>query len=129
MGDTPSQASERSFIRTRKAPERLTVATSRTHLDPVTEAFLSHLPVDKRYPCGSSVKFCHLAEGTVDVYPRMSPTSEWDVAAGCAILVAAGGKVSTPDGEPLTFGHVTSKFLVPGFIAWGDPSIARPFNR
>ena len=125
-GVAPSKADERSFIRTRTAPARLTVATSRTHLDAGTEDFLSRLPVDKRYPCGSSVKFCHIAEGTVDIYPRLSQTSEWDVAAGCAILVAAGGKVTTPEGWPLVFGNIGAKFLVPGFVAWGDPAMAKP---
>ena len=126
LGAAPSEAYDRSYIQARRAPARLTVATSRTHLDEVTEDFLSRLPIAKRYLCGSSVKFCHIAEGTADIYPRMSPTSEWDVAAGCAILVAAGGQVTTPEGGPLTFGHVGRKFLVPGFIAWGDPAIVKP---
>ena len=125
VGAPPSEAYDRSFIRARPAPSRLTVATSRTHLDEVTEDFLSRLPVAKRYLCGSAVKFCHIAEGSADIYPRLSPTREWDVAAGCAILVAAGGTVTTPQGGPLTFGHVAEKFLVPGFIAWGDPAIAK----
>src|SRR5690606_19512420 len=86
LGEPPSQAYERNYIRTRTAPERLTVATSRTHLDEITEDFLSRLPVGKRYLCGSSVKFCHIAEGSADLYPRLSPTHEWDIAAGCAIL-------------------------------------------
>ncbi len=123
-GAAPSDAYDRSFIQTRRAPERLTVATSRTHLDEVTEDFLSRLPVAKRYLCGSSVKFCHIAEGTADVYPRLAPTREWDVAAGCAILVAAGGTVTAPDGGPLKFGRLAEKFLVPGFIAWGDAAKA-----
>jgi 3'(2'), 5'-bisphosphate nucleotidase len=126
LGAAPREAYDRSFIRVRKAPARLTVATSRTHLDEVTEDFLSRLPIGKRYLCGSSVKFCHIAEGAADIYPRMSPTREWDIAAGCAILVAAGGTVTTPDGGPLTFGQSAKKFLVPGFIAWGDPAIAKP---
>ena len=125
FGAPPSEAYDRSFIRARPAPSRLTVATSRTHLDEVTEDFLSRLPVAKRYLCGSAVKFCHIAEGSADIYPRLSPTREWDVAAGCAILAAAGGIVTRPDGGQLTFGHVSAKFLVPGFIAWGDPAIAK----
>ncbi len=125
FGAPPSEAYDRSFIRARPAPPRLTVATSRTHLDEMTEDFLSRLPVAKRYLCGSAVKFCHIAEGTADIYPRLSPTREWDVAAGCAILAAAGGVVTMPNGEPLTFGHAAEKFLVPGFIAWGDPAIAK----
>jgi 3'(2'), 5'-bisphosphate nucleotidase len=111
-------------IHTRPAPGRLIVATSRSHLDENTEDFLARLPLSKRYLCGSSVKFCYLAQGEADIYPRLSPTREWDVAAGCAILVAAGGMVMSPQREPLPFGRRTEKFLVPGFIALGDPSIA-----
>jgi len=125
-GAAPSEASERRFISARKAPAELRAATSRTHLDPSTEAFLSRLSATNRYPCGSSVKFCHIAEGGADIYARLAPTREWDIAAGCAILTAAGGKVTTPDGGPLAFGNVGAKFLVPGFVAWGDPSLVRP---
>jgi 3'(2'), 5'-bisphosphate nucleotidase len=126
LGAPPSEAYDRSYIRARPAPARLTVATSRTHLDEVTEDFLSRLPVAKRYLCGSAVKFCHIAEGTADIYPRLSPTREWDVAAGCAILAAAGGVVTTPAGTPLHFGRSAEKFLVPAFVAWGDPAIVKP---
>ncbi len=108
-------------MRTRAMPARPTIATSRTHLDDVTEAFISRLPVGKRYMCGSSMKFCHIAEGTVDIYPRFSPTCEWDIAAGCAILAAAGGLTTTTSGDALRFGNMSSKFFVPGFIALGDP--------
>jgi 3'(2'), 5'-bisphosphate nucleotidase len=115
---------ERSTIRTRPAPEALVVATSRTHLDERTENFFARLPLAKRYPCGSSVKFCHLAQGDADVYPRLSPTHEWDIAAGCAILAAAGGVVTDPQGAPLQFGRSAGKYLIPAFVAWGDPSKA-----
>lgn len=120
---TLAKAYGRSPIHTRPAPGRLTVATSRSHLDEATEDFLARLPLAKRYLCGSSVKFCYLAQGEADVYPRLSPTREWDVAAGCAILAAAGGAVTTPQGAALSFGHLNKRFLVPGFIAMGDPSI------
>jgi len=80
--------------------------------------------VAKRFPCGSSVKFCYLAQGEADIYPRLAPTHEWDIAAGCAILTAAGGVVTDPDRGPLKFGRPAEKFLVPGFIAWGDPAKA-----
>ncbi|MEP7032304.1 MAG: inositol monophosphatase family protein, partial [Pseudolabrys sp.] len=112
-----------TFIHTRPAPARLTVATSRTHLDEQTEDFLSRLPLAKRYLCGSSVKFCHLAQGDADIYPRLSPTREWDLAAGCAILAAAGGTVVSPQRGPLKFGRLVEKFLVPGFLALGDPAL------
>jgi 3'(2'), 5'-bisphosphate nucleotidase len=116
---------ERSPIHTRPAPERLVAAISRSHLDERSEAFLARLPVTQRYMCGSSVKFCHVAQGDADIYPRLAPTHEWDIAAGCAILAAAGGAATDPEGKPLRFGEEQTKFLVPGFIAWGDPALAR----
>ena len=98
------------------------MATSRSHLDEATEDFLARLPVAKRFLCGSSVKFCYVAQGEADVYPRLAPTHEWDIAAGCAILAAAGGAVTGPHGSRLHFGRRSEKFLVPGFLAWGDPA-------
>jgi 3'(2'), 5'-bisphosphate nucleotidase len=124
LGAGQAKAYGRMPIHTRPAPGRLTVATSRSHLDEATEDFLARLPLAKRYLCGSSVKFCYLAQGEADVYPRLSPTREWDVAAGYAILVAAGGAVINPQREQLQFGRMAEKFLVPGFIALGDPAIA-----
>ena len=100
------------------------MATSRSHLDEATEEFLARLPVARRFLCGSAVKFCYLAQGEADVYPRLSPTHEWDIAAGCAILTAAGGLVTAPDGRALQFGRRMEKFVVPGFIAWGDATKA-----
>ncbi|HEY0223571.1 MAG TPA: 3'(2'),5'-bisphosphate nucleotidase CysQ [Pseudolabrys sp.] len=123
-----AKAYGRQPIHTRPAPGRLTVATSRSHLDETTEDFLARLPLAKRYLCGSSVKFCYLAQGEADVYPRLSPTREWDVAAGYAILVAAGGLVIDPRRGLLQFGRMAEKFLIPGFIALGDPTIATSIN-
>jgi 3'(2'), 5'-bisphosphate nucleotidase len=123
-GAGPERADERSTIRTRPAPARLVAAASRSHLDDLTEDFLTRLPLAKRYLCGSSIKFCHIAQGEADVYPRLSPTHEWDIAAGCAILTAAGGVVTDPQGGPLRFGQADKRFLVPAFVAWGDPARA-----
>jgi 3'(2'), 5'-bisphosphate nucleotidase len=123
--DPAARASERTVIRVRAAPREMVAAISRTHLDSKSEDFLSRRNVTKRYGCGSSVKFCHIAQGDADIYPRLSPTCEWDIAAGCAILAAAGGKVTDPDGGELHFASGAEKFLVPGFIAWGDPAAAR----
>jgi 3'(2'), 5'-bisphosphate nucleotidase len=123
-GSGVATVNEPIAIRTRPAPERMVVATSRTHLDGETQTFLSRLPEVEPYPCGSSVKFCQVAQGAADLYPRLSPTHEWDIAAGCAILAAAGGLVTDPQGQPLRFARVKSNFLVPGFIAWGDASRA-----
>ena len=113
-----------SPIRTRKAPKQLTVATSRSHLDKDSENFLTRVAVGERFPCGSSVKFCFIAQGDVDIYPRLAPTREWDIAAGHAILTAAGGAVTAADGGTIQFGQIAQKFLVPGFIAWGDATLA-----
>ena len=95
---------------------------SRSHLDRQTEAFLARLPVAERLASGSAVKFCQVAEGAADVYPRLSTTCEWDIAAGHAVLSAAGGTVTTPEGAALSYGQVARSFRVPAFIAWGDPT-------
>ncbi len=100
------------------------VAVSRSHGDARTEAFIAGRPGAIRQTLGSSVKFCRLAEGTVDIYPRLAPTHEWDIAAGHAIVIAAGGKITDPQGAGLRFGKGQKDFIVPGFIAWGDPSAA-----
>jgi 3'(2'), 5'-bisphosphate nucleotidase len=128
LGAGQAKAFGRSPIHTRPAPGRLTVTTSRSHLDEATEDFLARLPLAKRYLCGSSVKFCYIAQGEADVYPRLSPTREWDVAAGHAILVAAGGAVINPQRGQLQFGRMAEKFLVAGFIALGDPALAASMN-
>jgi 3'(2'), 5'-bisphosphate nucleotidase len=97
---------------------------SRSHLEPQTQALLARLPIADRRACGSAVKFCQVAEGSADVYARFSPTCEWDVAAGHAVLAAAGGVVNTPEGAPVSYGRMAENFGVPAFIAWGDPSAA-----
>jgi 3'(2'), 5'-bisphosphate nucleotidase len=95
-------------------------AVSRSFLDPASVALLDRLHVGKRVPCGSALKFCRIAEGAADIYPRLAPTREWDVAAGHAVLAAAGGAVTRPDGGPLHYGDAASDFRVPAFVAWGD---------
>ncbi|MGX1105290.1 MULTISPECIES: 3'(2'),5'-bisphosphate nucleotidase CysQ [Bradyrhizobium] len=114
-------------IKTRPCPPRgapWTVAVSRSHGDARTEAFIDERGGAVRAVLGSAVKFGRVAEGEVDIYPRLSPTSEWDVAAGHAVVVAAGGKVTDSNGSPLHFGLGREDFLVPEFIAWGDPAAA-----
>ncbi|MCP1830890.1 3'(2'), 5'-bisphosphate nucleotidase [Bradyrhizobium sp. USDA 4532] len=114
-------------IKTRPCPPRgapWTVAVSRSHGDARTEAFIDARGNAVRAVLGSAVKFGRVAEGEVDIYPRLSPTSEWDVAAGHAVVVAAGGKVTDSKGSPLHFGLGREDFLVPEFIAWGDPAAA-----
>jgi 3'(2'), 5'-bisphosphate nucleotidase len=108
-------------IRVRTQPRDEAVATvSRSYLDPASVALLDRLHVRKRIPCGSALKFCRIAEGAADIYPRLAPTREWDVAAGHAVLAAAGGTVTRPDGGSLCYGDATCDFRVPAFVAWGD---------
>lgn len=122
-------ADEPRSIRTRRWPEQNGVAVmSRSHLDPATEAFLERLGPITRDASGSAIKFCQIADGSADVYPRLATTCEWDVAAGHALVAAAGGIVTTPDGGSLTFGHADKNFRVPAFIAWGDPVKAASFE-
>ena len=97
---------------------------SRSHGDKRTEAFIADRPGAIRQALGSAVKFGRIAEGGADIYPRLSPTSEWDVAAGHAIVTAAGGKITDSRGAALCFGEAREDFLVPEFIAWGDPNVA-----
>ncbi len=108
-------------IRTRPRPVRLVAVVSRSHLDPASEAFLAGLPVERRIQVGSAIKFCRLAEGAADVYPRLSPVQEWDAAAGHALLVAAGGSMTAPDGRPLVYGRPEKGWRIDGFVAWGAP--------
>ena len=82
-------------LRTRAAPrDGLAGTVSRSHLDPATVALLDRLGVKTRLPCGSALKFCRIAEGAADLYPRLATTCEWDVAAGHALVEAAGGAVT-----------------------------------
>jgi len=113
-------------IRTRPWPPRERVAAvSRSHFDPASDEFLKRVAPVQRLPCGSALKFCRIAEGVIDVYPRLAPTSEWDIAAGHAIVAAAGGAVFTPEGFALQYGRMHEQFRVPGFTAWGDANAAR----
>jgi 3'(2'), 5'-bisphosphate nucleotidase len=110
-------------VRPRSLPEgTLIVAVSRSHLDAETEAFLERLPRAERLVSGSAIKLCRVAEGSADIYPRLAPTREWDVAAGHAIVAAAGGIVMGADGTPLSYGRLDRDLRVPGFVAWGDPA-------
>jgi 3'(2'), 5'-bisphosphate nucleotidase len=96
--------------------------TSRSHLNEETRAFLATLKIEKTLTAGSSLKFCRLACGRADVYPRLGPTMEWDTAAGHAILAAAGGAVRQLDGAELAYGKRDKGYLNPSFVAWGqDP--------
>jgi 3'(2'), 5'-bisphosphate nucleotidase len=118
-GAHPKDAGARDTLRTSAHHGDVWRAmVSRSHPDPATEQWLNQLPKVERMVCGSSVKFCRIAEGKADIYPRLGPVSEWDIAAGDAILSTAGGIVLTPEGEALRYGRVDRNLKVPAFVAW-----------
>lgn len=112
-----------SQIRTRPLPqpgEPWIATVSRSHLDAATVAFIDARPGAVHATLGSSLKFCRIAEGEADIYPRLASICEWDIAAGAALVIAAGGKVTDRTGAPLRFDEPRPNFIVPEFIAWGD---------
>jgi 3'(2'), 5'-bisphosphate nucleotidase len=102
-----------------RAPERVRVVGSRSHRGDSLERFLARLGPHELIAVGSSLKFCMIAEGTADVYPRLGPTSEWDTAAAQAVVLGAGGAVVRLDGEPLQY-NTGEELLNPFFVAYGD---------
>lgn len=121
--DAPSPAipaEKRRPIHVRPVPSTgLTVVSSRSHGNPQTEAYLAGYPICERVTVGSSLKFCLLAAGEADLYPRLGPTMEWDTAAGHAVLAAAGGSVWAPGGVPLRYakpGYRNSHFVATGML-------------
>ncbi|MXS84779.1 3'(2'),5'-bisphosphate nucleotidase [Nitrosomonas sp. HPC101] len=97
------------------------VVASRSHLDAGTQTFIDRLGEVLLLQVGSSLKFCRVAEGMADIYPRLAPTSEWDTAAAQAILEGAGGKVIDLDGRALRYGK--PGVLNPAFIAVRDVAL------
>ncbi len=119
-GDGQPQA-----IQTRRADLRhLTVVASRDHAGPVVEAFLGRLSGAEVTSMGSSLKFCLVAEGKADFYPRVVPTMQWDTAAAQAILEAAGGHLTAMDGARLEYRK--ERLRNPSTMAFGDASIDWP---
>ncbi len=100
----------------------LRVAASRSHRDARTEALLARMGEIEPVGLGSSLKFCRLADGTLDAYPRLGPTSEWDTAAGQAILEGAGGLLVDPSGRPFRYNQ-RQTLLNGDFVALGDPAL------
>jgi 3'(2'), 5'-bisphosphate nucleotidase len=119
IGSFVEKAGERRKIRCRRSPaEGLTVVSSRSHGDQQgLERFLAGKLVSRTTTAGSSLKLCRVAAGEADCYPRLGRTMEWDIAAGHAILAAAGGRVTHLDGTELTYGK--PGFENPHFVAWG----------
>jgi len=120
-GLEPRQTSDCPFqtVRVRTPGAKLTAVASRSHKSPETETFLARYAIGERRDSGSSLKFCTIARGEADIYPRLAPTMEWDIAAGHAVLAAAGGAVTTPTGEPIRYGKSETGFRNGFFVAWG----------
>jgi 3'(2'), 5'-bisphosphate nucleotidase len=110
-------------------PQALVAFTSRSHATQGTDEFLSYLPIAEKRKASSSLKFCLIARGEADLYARLGQTSEWDTAAGQAILNAAGGSVTTLDGAPLQYGLGKGDYINPYFIAWAREPILRATER
>lgn len=124
MGGEPLACGPWAPITVRRSADRPKAVASRSHATPATESMLSRFAAGERCAIGSSLKFCLLAEGSADFYPRLGPTMEWDTAAGDAVLRAAGGLVVTLDGSPLAYGKRgvpgMREFENPFFVAAGD---------
>ena len=116
----------RRQISVRTAPDRPVVVASRSHRSPATDAFVARIVGADVVAIGSSLKFCKIAAGEADIYPRFGRTMEWDTAAGDAVLRAAGGCAVSMDGKPLTYGTRTQQgnvdFANPDFVAAGTHS-------
>lgn len=100
----------------------LRIAGSRSHMDARTSAAIARMGEVDLVGLGSSLKFCRLADARLDAYLRFAPTSEWDTAAGQAVLEAAGGCVLGLDGKPLPY-NTKDSLLNPDFLALGDPAL------
>jgi 3'(2'), 5'-bisphosphate nucleotidase len=125
-GPTAAAAVDFADIRTRRPDhDALVAVASRSHHAAEDDDVLKRYRVTERRTAGSSLKFCVLARGEADIYPRVGPTMEWDTAAGHAVLAAAGGSVTELDGSPFVYGKWDKAFLNPGFVAWGTP---QPFS-
>ncbi|MEO9971932.1 MAG: 3'(2'),5'-bisphosphate nucleotidase CysQ [Hyphomonadaceae bacterium] len=114
-------ASERKPLKIRSKPEAgITAIASKSHRTPETDAFLEKFEVEEIISAGSSLKFCLIAAGEADLYPRMGRTMEWDTGAGQAVVEAAGGRVLEEDGSPLLYGKTARGYDNPHFIVYGD---------
>jgi 3'(2'), 5'-bisphosphate nucleotidase len=108
-------------------PNAIAALVSQTHANAATRRFLDRYQVVERRAVPSSLKFGLIARGEADIYPRTGETSEWDTAAGHAVLAAAGGTVTALDGQPLLYGK--PKFRNPGFVAWGRTPLLKRSQR
>jgi 3'(2'), 5'-bisphosphate nucleotidase len=118
-GGAPDFAQGQEISARPPAKDGMVIAISRSHADKKADEYLAAFQVKRTVVCGSSLKFCMVAAGEVDIYPRFGRTNEWDTAAGHAVLISAGGCMTTPEGKPFLYGKAAQKFLNPFFIARG----------
>ena len=118
IGNRAGSAPKRIAAR-RPGPDGLTVVASRSHRDKNTDDYLNAYKVKEFIAAGSSLKFCLIAAGEADLYPRHGRTMEWDTAAGHAVLRAAGGSVTQLDGQPFLYGKLEDGLANPFFVAKG----------
>ena len=120
--EEPGQSPQAIQVKPLQADRPVRVVGSRSHGGPGLQKFAAALGAHELVTIGSSLKFCQVAEGAADVYPRFGPTSEWDTAAAQAIVEVAGGRVvSAETGEPLHY-NIRESLLNPYFIVYGDAS-------
>ena len=118
--DVP-EASARTALKIRKCPDAgVTAVASKSHRTPETDEFLGKFDVKDIASMGSSLKFCMVAAGQADLYPRLGRTMEWDTGAAHAVVAAAGGRVLTLDGDDLTYGKKDRGYDNPHFVVYGD---------
>jgi 3'(2'), 5'-bisphosphate nucleotidase len=120
VGATDAKQIAWTNIGCRAEPEKLVAVVSRSHLDKETQDWIARHDCGAT-PSGSSIKFCLIAEGAADAYPRFGRTMEWDTAAGDAVLRAAGGRIETDLGAPFVYGKSAEGYANPGFVARGIP--------
>lgn len=118
LGATETDEHGTRPIHVRTAPKSPVAVASRSHRSPETDVFLAAHKITDCVSAGSSLKFCLVATGEADIYPRFGPTMEWDTAAGQAVLEAAGGKVLTPEGADFHYSKAAHRNG--NFIAWGS---------
>lgn len=106
-------------LQVRPRPQSPVIIASRSHRDAATQDYIEGFGSPELISAGSSLKFCLVAAGEADIYPRFAPTCEWDTGAGHAILLHAGGQMRRLDGDDFLYGKQQRAFLNPGFLAWG----------
>lgn len=106
-------------VRDAQATDPFVVCASRSHRSAKLESYLERFPDAESLAVGSSLKFCIVAEGRADPFPRLGPKKEWDTAASHAVVLAAGGNVTREDGTPLDYGKTSHDLLNPDFLVFG----------